>query len=429
MDVLDDALEAGAVFAFPAEAVAVLHHDLVVLAVQHGLAGVLGELVPRGRHREAEFLGESAEQAVPVLRRRGAEGPRRDGPLREGQFPVRDDEFLIDFQLGADAAAGRAGAEGVVEGEGARFDLVDREGVLVGAGEVLGERPDPFRVVRLEVDEFGEDPPLGQAEGGFHRVGEALADAFLDHEAVHDHFDGVLELLAELGRIAQLDQLVIDPGPRVALGGEFLEQFDEFALAAADHGGQDLEAGALRQFQQLVDDLLRGLLRDGLPADGAVRAADTGPQEAHVVVDLGDGAHGGAGVLAGGLLVDGHRGREAFDEVDVGLVHLAQELPGVGGERFDVAALALGEDRVEGEGGLARAGEPGEDDHGVARQVEVHVAQVVLARALDDEPGHVRTCHRGAGFDRAARFCGAHRNGISGLRRAGYQRLDLQLRL
>ena len=42
-------------------------------------------------------------------------------------------------------------------------------------------------------------------------------------------------------------------------------------------------------------------------------------------------------------------GRQALDEVDVGLVHLAEELPGVGGERLDVAALALGEDRVERE--------------------------------------------------------------------------------
>ena len=144
------------------------------------------------------------------------------------------------------------------------------------------------------------------------------------------------------------------------------------------------------QFEQLVHDLLRGLLGDGFAADGAVRTAHAGPQQAHVVVDLGDGAHGGARVLAGGLLVDGDRRRQALDEVDVGLVHLAQELPGVGGERFDVAALALGEDGVEGEGGLSGAGQAGEDDHGVARQVQVDVAQVVLAGALDHQPGKVR---------------------------------------
>ncbi|MCY1236705.1 hypothetical protein D9M72_493750 [compost metagenome] len=48
--VLDDALEAGAVLALPAEAVAVLHHDLVVLAVQDGLPDVLGKLLPRRLH-------------------------------------------------------------------------------------------------------------------------------------------------------------------------------------------------------------------------------------------------------------------------------------------------------------------------------------------------------------------------------------------
>ena len=40
-------------------------------------------------------------------------------------------------------------------------------------------------------------------------------------------------------------------------------------------------------------------------------------------------------------------GRQALDEVDVGLVHLAEELAGVRRQRLDVAALALGEDRVE----------------------------------------------------------------------------------
>jgi hypothetical protein len=59
-------------------------------------------------------------------------------------------------------------------------------------------------------------------------------------------------------------------------------------------------------------------------------------------------------------------GRQALDEVDVRLVHLPEELPGVRRQRLDVAALALGEDRVEGQARLAGAGQPGEDDQGVA---------------------------------------------------------------
>jgi hypothetical protein len=46
----------------------------------------------------------------------------------------------------------------------------------------------------------------------------------------------------------------------------------------------------------------------------------------------------------------------------VGLLHQLQELAGVGGERLDVAALALGVERVERERGFSRAGEPGDDD-------------------------------------------------------------------
>ncbi len=62
-----------------------------------------------------------------------------------------------------------------------------------------------------------------------------------------------------------------------------------------------------------------------------------------------------------------------------------EELARVRGQRLDVAALALGVDRVEGEARLARAGQPGDHDERVARQHDVDVAQVVLARAGDDD--------------------------------------------
>ena len=82
-------------------------------------------------------------------------------------------------------------------------------------------------------------------------------------------------------------------------------------------------------------------------------------------------------------------GREALDEVDVGLVHLAQELAGVGRERLDVAALALGVDGVEGQGRLSRPRQAGEDDQPVPGQVEGDVAQIVLAGPANDETvGH-----------------------------------------
>ena len=134
------------------------------------------------------------------------------------------------------------------------------------------------------------------------------------------------------------------------------------------------------ELHHLVDDLLGRLADDRAPADRAVRLADARPQQAQVVVDLGDRADRRARVARGRLLVDRDRRREALDRVDVGLVHLAEELARVGRQRLDVAALALGVDRVEREARLARAGQPGDHDQRVPRQRQRDVLEVVLAR-------------------------------------------------
>ena len=76
-------------------------------------------------------------------------------------------------------------------------------------------------------------------------------------------------------------------------------------------------------------------------------------------------------------------GREAVDGVDVGAFHLVEELAGVGGEGFDVAALALGVDGVEGQGGLAGAAQAGDDGEGVARDFDADVLEVVNARPVN----------------------------------------------
>jgi len=51
-------------------------------------------------------------------------------------------------------------------------------------------------------------------------------------------------------------------------------------------------------------------------------------------------------------LIDRDGRAQAVDLVDVGLLHLAKELASVRRQALDVAALALGVDRVEGEARL-----------------------------------------------------------------------------
>ena len=175
--------------------------------------------------------------------------------------------------------------------------------------------------------------------------------------------------LVALQELVDLHRLAVDAGTHVALAGEILEQRVVLALAAPNDRCEHLEASALRQLQDAVDDLLRRLALQLGAVVRAVLHADFRVQQAEVVVDLGDGAHRRARVLARRLLIDRDRRRQAFDDVDIGLVHLSEELARISRQRFDVAPLTLGVDGVEGQARLARTRDAGEDDQLVARQL------------------------------------------------------------
>ena len=136
----------------------------------------------------------------------------------------------------------------------------------------------------------------------------------------------------------------------------------------------------------MVSAICDGLWRlTGVPSLGQSGIADPGPEQPHVVVDLGDGADRRARIVPGALLLDGNGWRESLDRIDVGLLHEAEELPRVGRERFDVAALPLGVDGIEGERGLARAREPGDDRELIAGDLDRDVLEIVLAGTADDQ--------------------------------------------
>jgi hypothetical protein len=102
------------------------------------------------------------------------------------------------------------------------------------------------------------------------------------------------------------------------------------ALAAANDGRQQIETRAFRQAVTLVDHLADGLALDRQAGRRRIGHADARPEQAHVVVDLGDRADGRARVARRGLLLDRDGRRQALDQVDV---RLAASSPGTGGHR------------------------------------------------------------------------------------------------
>ena len=95
-------------------------------------------------------------------------------------------------------------------------------------------------------------------------------------------------------------------------------------------GASRIEPRALGQRHRPVDHLADRLRRDRLAGGGRVGHADPGPQQAHVIVDLGDGGDGRARVARRRLLLDRDGRREALDMVDVGLLHHLEELARIG---------------------------------------------------------------------------------------------------
>ncbi len=112
------------------------------------------------------------------------------------------------------------------------------------------------------------------------------------------------------------------------------------------------------------------------------------------VGQLGHRADGRAGGLDRVGLLDGDRGPDVLDRVDPRLVQQFEELAGVGAERLDIAALALGVERLEDEGALARAAEPSDDDVAPERHVQVESLEVVLAHPEEADALRLR---RGGG--------------------------------
>ncbi len=372
LKLVDDPFEAHLVGAAATEAIRV--RDLVALLpgpVEEDLPFGFLQLRPGLGDVDPVLIGDGGDQPPPV----GGDAaiPGLKGALLERERRVGDDQLGVDHPLEAEPVAALAGAVRRVEGEDPRLQLGDR-GAAAEAGELLGED----QVRALLVDQIDFDEAGGEPGRRLDRLREPPAQIRLHHQPVDDDRDVVFELLVEDDLLVEAEQLAVDHRPRVALEPELVEQFAVLAFAPPHHRRQDHEFLPLLEGHQPVDDLLLGLTRDLGPALGAVRNPDPGPEQPQVVVDLGHRADGRAGIPGGRLLVDRDRRREPFDRVDVGLLHQAQELPRIGRQGLDVAALALGVDRVEGETRLARPGEAGDHDQRVARQLDVDVLEVVL---------------------------------------------------
>ncbi len=157
----------------------------------------------------------------------------------------------------------------------------------------------------------------------------------------------MLFVLLQFDLFIQFVEHAVYPRANVPVSLQVLDHFDMLALSTSDDGREYLDARALRQREDLIHHLIHALLLDLPAALGAVRNADARIEQTQVVVYLRHRAHRGAGILAGGLLVDGNGGRQAVDIVYIRLFHLAKKHTRIGRQRLDVPALSLRVQRIK----------------------------------------------------------------------------------
>ena len=334
-------------------------------AAEYLVEGLVGEAADGVVDGEAVFVQDGLNlpeyhAALPL-----AQG--HDGSVVDGEAAVGDDEVAVDERDVAQALAARTGALGGVERE-----VV---GCGVGVRDAAGGAHQAAAVVAylLGLDVVDHHEAVALLEGVLDAVLQAAVVGLLDDEAVHDDFDGVVAVAVELHAPLHLHQFAVDANVEVALLQDRFEEFFVVSLAVFDERGQEIDLAPEIVVEQEVDDLFLGVLDHALAGDVGKGFAGTGIEQAEEVVDFRCGAHGGAGVLVRGLLLDADDGREAGYLVDIGAFHVAQEVAGVGREGLDVATLSLGKDGVEGQAGLARTGEACDDGEAASGDGDVDV--------------------------------------------------------
>ena len=202
---------------------------------------------------------------------------------------------------------------------------------------------------------------LAELQGSLNGIGKARARGLpillggltRNNQAVNDRVDIVLLVPVQVDIVVEGMHDAVNAGADKPGLADLFEHRLVGALATAHHGCEHHDTTSIRERLDGVHDLL-GRLSDNLaPANWAVRNTRARKQQTKIIVDLRHRAHGGTRIMGCAFLIDRNSGRKTLDVIHIGLIHLSQKLPGVSRKGLDVAALALREDRVEGEGGLA----------------------------------------------------------------------------
>jgi len=168
-EVVDDALKRLVEHALAARLVVVQLQLFALRAVEDHVHDLRREFFHRLAQREMIFLRQRVEVHPRDAVAAHVVPPRRaDSPIEDGERLIRNDQLRIDLELAAETRTGRARAEGIVEREHPRRQLLDGHAAVL-AGVVLREQN-----ILLGIEHVDKHQSARERRSGLRRVAQAM---------------------------------------------------------------------------------------------------------------------------------------------------------------------------------------------------------------------------------------------------------------
>ena len=192
----------------------------------------------------------------------------------------------------------------------------------------------------------------------------------------------------ERGRV-QLKNPVLDAKAGKTVAPESADHPWKIVLGD-DAGGTKDQQPAARwpEVFKLLNHLGNGMSPDRYAASRAVTGAQASVEQAQKVMDLRQGTHGGTRTPRLIALPYRNGRTQALDGIHLRSIQALQKLSRTSRQRFEIASLSFGKERVKSQGGFSRTADAGNHDKLVAGNSDVDVFQIMLASASNDNTVH-----------------------------------------
>ena len=189
--------------------------------------------------------------------------------------------------------------------------------------------------------------PVALTHGRRHTAFQPRVVLVGHDQFVYHHLHIVILVAVQLHARQRFLQFAVHTDVQVTLLPYLFEQFLIVSLAIAHQRSKQVDAFAFVFLQNEIQNLFLRIFHHLLAAEIRISLTRPGIEQTKEIVDFGCGAYGRARVLVRCLLFDGDDGAQSRYLVHIRALQIAQEVAGIGRERFDVAPLSLGKDGVE----------------------------------------------------------------------------------